>query len=75
MIFFFRNLQITGEGAGAILRFDPGSLDLGTVLPMSPGVEKIVTIASQCDYPVEIYSSSRSHFGSRYSPASKYSSI
>ena len=56
MIIFFRNLQITGEGAGAILRFDPGSLDLGTVLPMSPGVEKIVSLASQCDYPVEIYS-------------------
>jgi hypothetical protein len=49
-------LKITGEGVGSVLRFDPGLLDLGTVLPMNPGVERVVTLTSQCDVAVEVFS-------------------
>ena len=52
----YRVLKITGEAVGSILRFDPATLDLGAVLPDSPGTEMIVTLTSQSDMPVEIYS-------------------
>lgn len=49
-------LKITGEAVGSVLRFDPATLDLGAVLPDSPGVEMVVTLTSQSDMPVEVYS-------------------
>ena len=52
----YRVLKIAGEAVGSILRFDPGTLDLGAVLPESPGVEMTVTLTSQSDMAIEVYS-------------------
>lgn len=49
-------LKIIGEAVGSILRFDPGTLDLGAVLPESPGVERVVTLISESDIAVEVFS-------------------
>ena len=51
-----RSIRIVGEGSGAVLRFDPVMVDLGTVLPRSPGDERVVTLTSHSDTAVEVYS-------------------
>ena len=51
-----KSLKFVGEGTGASLRFEPGTVDLGTVLPRAPGEERVVTLTSQSDQAVEVYS-------------------
>ena len=51
-----KSLKLMGEGSGALLRFEPGTVDLGTVLPRAPGEERVVTLTSQSDVAVEVYS-------------------
>jgi hypothetical protein len=49
-------LHLVGEGLGATLKFEPGMVDLGTVLPLSPGVERVITLTNQGNSAIEVFS-------------------
>ncbi|KAM6294461.1 hydrocephalus-inducing protein homolog [Aegotheles albertisi] len=48
-------LQILGRGLEPQLEFSPPVLELGPLLPYSPGVEGTVVVKNPCEFPIEFY--------------------
>lgn len=51
-----KSLKIVGEGVGCPIRFEPNILELGPVIPFSPGHEGLVTVSNLSEVPLEFYS-------------------
>ncbi|KAM6300471.1 hydrocephalus-inducing protein homolog [Aegotheles albertisi] len=49
-------LQVWGRGLEPQLEFSPPVLELGPLLPYSPGVGETVMVKNPCEFPVEFYS-------------------
>ncbi|XP_071423974.1 hydrocephalus-inducing protein homolog [Pithys albifrons albifrons] len=49
-------LHVSGQGLEPRLEFSPTELNLGAVLPCSPGVERTVVVKNPCTFPIEFYS-------------------
>lgn len=51
-----KTLNIEGEGVPTPIRFEPSFIEIGPILPFSAGDEKVVTVISSCEIPIELYS-------------------
>uniref|UniRef100_A0A8C3KHX2 HYDIN axonemal central pair apparatus protein n=1 Tax=Calidris pygmaea TaxID=425635 RepID=A0A8C3KHX2_9CHAR len=49
-------VQVSGQGLEPQLEFSPSVLELGPLLPYSPGVEGTVVVRNSCEFPIEFYS-------------------
>ncbi|XP_075621905.1 hydrocephalus-inducing protein homolog [Balearica regulorum gibbericeps] len=49
-------LQVSGHGLEPQLEFSPPVLELGPLVPYSPGAEGTVVVKNPCEFPVEFYS-------------------
>lgn len=49
-------LQVSGRGLEPQLEFSPPVLELGPLLPYSPGAEGTVVVKNPCEFPIEFYS-------------------
>ena len=49
-------LKVTGEGVGAVVKFDSNVVELGPVVPFTDGDSKVITLTNFSDFPVEVYS-------------------
>lgn len=49
-------ISVLGEALGTLLKFEPSFVELGPILPFSNGQEKIVTVTSNSEIPLEFYS-------------------
>ncbi|KAM6253129.1 hydrocephalus-inducing protein homolog [Porphyrio hochstetteri] len=49
-------LQVSGSGLEPRLEFSPPVLELGPLLPFSPGVGGKVVVKNPCEFPIEFYS-------------------
>ncbi|KAM6252821.1 hydrocephalus-inducing protein homolog [Porphyrio hochstetteri] len=49
-------LQVSGRGLEPRLEFSPPVLELGPLLPFSPGVGGTVVVKNPCEFPIEFYS-------------------
>ncbi|XP_074007853.1 hydrocephalus-inducing protein homolog [Numenius arquata] len=49
-------VQVSGQGLEPQLEFSPSVLELGPLLPYSPGAEGTVVVRNPCEFPIEFYS-------------------
>ncbi|XP_068026089.1 uncharacterized protein [Melanerpes formicivorus] len=49
-------LLVSGSGLEPRLEFQPEVLELGPVLPSSPGAQGTVVVKNPCEFPIELYS-------------------
>ncbi|NXS93719.1 HYDIN protein, partial [Jacana jacana] len=50
------HVQVSGQGLEPQLQFSPSVLELGPLLPYSPGAVGTVVVRNPCEYPIEFYS-------------------
>ncbi|NWW42685.1 HYDIN protein, partial [Pedionomus torquatus] len=50
------HVQVSGQGLEPQLQFSPSVLELGPLLPYSPGAEGTVVVRNPCEFPIEFYS-------------------
>ena len=51
-----KTIIVEAEALPTPIRFEPSFIETGPILPFSAGDEKVVTVTSNCEIPVELYS-------------------